>query len=202
MDGVGATEAAALPAHPSWVVRRRFGVAEYHRMAEAGILGEDDRVELVEGEVVEMSPVGGPHIGAVMALNHLLVAAAAGRARVSVQSPVRLGDRSEPQPDLAVLRPRADRYRGGEPPTAADVLLLVEVADSSLRYDRGVKLPLYARHGVPEVGVVDLAAGAVELHRGPLAGRYASAEREGPGAELEPLGLPGARIPVADMLSG
>lgn len=173
---------------------------DYHRLAEAGILAENDRVELIEGELIEMAAVSGPHIGVVINLLRLLTAAAAGRFEVSPQSPVRLGDHSEPEPDVALLRPRADRYLGGEPPLAADILLLIEVADSSLRYDRAVKLPLYARHGVPEVWIVDLAGGTVAVHRGPTADGYASVETIARDASVEPLALPGVRLAVAEFL--
>lgn len=166
MDGAGpiptdpgrAAPAAAadrlLDRHP-WVPRRLFDVAEYRRMGELGLLGEDERVELIEGELVQMAAVGSPHMGAVMALTRLLVLAAGVRALLAVQDPIRLGDRSEPEPDLALLRPRSDGYRLAKP-VPAEVLLLVEVADSSLRYDRLVKLPLYARHGIAVAWLVDL----------------------------------------------
>lgn len=199
MDGV---RDAAAPHPPPWVARRRWDVTAYHRMAAAGILHEDDRVELIDGELIEMTPIGGPHIGAIIALTQMFVLAAAGRARVSPQNPVRLGEHSEPEPDLALLRPRDDGYRGGEPPLAADVMLLVEVADSSLRYDRVVKLPLYARHGIPEVWIVDLEGRVVEVCREPGAEGYASVVRVSRDGVLEPLGLPGAAIPVAEILSG
>ena len=147
---------AAAPPH-------RFDVDDYYRMAEAGILSAKDRVELIEGEVVDMAPIGSEHGGKVNRLNRLLAPAmAAGHAIVSVQNPLRLDRRNEPQPDLMLLRPRRDRYREGHP-TAADVLLLVEISDSSLAYDSGPKLALYARHGVPEVWVVDIVGRTVEV---------------------------------------
>ncbi len=127
-------------------------------MTEAGILLEDDPVELIEGERIAKPAIDLPHIGTVMALTHLLVVATIGRAMVSVRSPVRLNRYNEPEPDIALLCPRADRYQAGEPPSPADILLLIEVASTSLAYDRRIKLPLYARHGVPEVWIVDLDA--------------------------------------------
>ena len=150
--------------------RRRFTVDEYHRMAEAGILGEDDRVELIEGEIVYMSPIGGRHIACVNDLNGLLVPREGEGAIVSIQNPVRLGDHVEPEPDVTVLRWR-EGYRAGEMPTAADVLLLIEVADSSLNYDRQVKLRLYARALIPEVWIVNLQDRSIELYTGPSSGR-------------------------------
>ena len=115
-----------------WVTRRPITVAEYHRMAEVGILGERDRVELIEGELVAMSPIGSYHTGTVIMLNHSLVHAVGDRAMVSVQNPIRLDDLSEPEPDFALLKPRPDLYRDA-PAGPADVLLLIEVADTSLK---------------------------------------------------------------------
>lgn len=137
------------------VQRKRFSVADYHRMGEAGIFGEDDRVELIEGEIIEMTPIGSPHGGRVKQLNRLLAQAVGERAVIAVQDPVVLGERSEPEPDLALLRPRADFYTESHP-RPPDVWLLIEVADTSLAFDRDVKVPLYARHGIPEVWLVDI----------------------------------------------
>jgi len=133
-------------------------------MATGGVFGEDDRVELIDGEVLEMTPIGAPHAGCVNRLNRMLVGAVGERAVVSVQNPVQVGDWSEPQPDLAVLRPRPDFYAEGHA-HPADVLLLIEVADTSGPYDRGVKVPLYLAGGIPEVWVVDLPGDAVEVFR-------------------------------------
>lgn len=171
--------------------RRLFTVEDYYAMARAGILGEDDRVELIEGEIVVMPPASSPHAGCVNVLNRILVRAAGARAVVSIQQPLRLSDLSEPRPDVAVLHWRDDFYRERHP-GPADVLLVIEVARSSLRFDRGVKLPLYARHSVPEVWIVDLEAGRIEVHRLPGPDGYAeSSSRSGsdrlpvPGLDLE-----------------
>src|SRR6476659_3569905 len=150
-------EPRLLAAHP-WVTRRPITVTEYHRMGEVGILGDRDRVELIEGELVAMSPIGSYHHGTVNKLNHALVQAVGERAVVSVQGPVRLDEFSEPEPDLALLKPRPDFYRDAHA-GPADVLLLIEVADTSLNYDRAVKRALYARHTIQELWIVDLAAG-------------------------------------------
>src|SRR5437763_8245671 len=123
------------------ITKRYFNVDEYHRMAEAGILSEDDRVELIEGEIVEMSPIGVRHNACIDRLNALLNRYATPSAIVRVQGSVRLSDLSEPQPDIALLRFRDDFYGSGQPGTG-DILLLIEAADSSLGYDRGVKLRL------------------------------------------------------------
>lgn len=151
--------------------RRLFTVEEYHRMAEVGILKPTDRVELIQGEIVEMSPPGRRHIAFVDNLNQLLVLRLAGRAIVSVQNPVIVAHDSEPQPDLGVLRRRATPYKDAQA-TGADVLLLVEVAESSLRYDRTIKRRLYARAGVPEYWIVDCADETVEVHRRPAPDGY------------------------------
>ena len=137
--------------------RYRFTAEEYHRMGEAGIFTEDDRVELIEGDIIQMAPVGDPHINAVDRLTEVFVLAVAGKARVSVQNPVRLSQHSEPEPDLLILR-RESFGRAGRP---EDVLVLVEVSDTTLRYDRDTKLPLYARHGIPHVLNIEITAGAV-----------------------------------------
>ena len=146
--------------------RRRFTRAEYYRMAEAGILGEDDRIELIRGEIVEMSPIGRRHRAFAGNLNQLLAERLAGRAIVWMQNPVALTEDTEPQPDIAVLRRRPLSYKEREA-WAEDTLLIVEVADSSLAYDRSTKLQLYAEAGIPEYWVVDCTAEAVEVHRGP-----------------------------------
>ena len=140
---------------PVQASRRLFTVHEYYRMAEAGIFGEDDRVELLSGEIVEMTPIGSRHAAAVSRLIHVFTARLSGTAILRVQDPLRLDNYSEPQPDLAIVRLRQDFYRDAHP-DAADVLLLIEVADTSGDIDRTVKIPLYARSGVAEVWVVDL----------------------------------------------
>jgi Uma2 family endonuclease len=152
-------------------MKRKLTIEGYHALADAGILTEDDRVELIEGEIIEMAPIGGPHISGVNVLNETLVTALAGRAIVSVQNPIVLSGATEPQPDIAILKHRADYY-GGERIAAADVLWLIEVADSSIRYDRSVKVPLYARHEIPEAWIIDIAAQCIEVLRKPKGGEY------------------------------
>jgi Uma2 family endonuclease len=181
------------------IARRKLTVAEYHRMGEAGILTEDDRVELIEGELIAMSPIGSDHSGTVNTLNRLLVRLVGDRGVVAVQNPVQLDDLSEPQPDFSVLRPRPDDYRRSTP-RPADVLLIIEVANSSLSYDRSVKRTLYAHHGIPEFWIVNLAGGSVEVCRAPSGDAYASISRAGRDAILEPELLPGVAIPVATLL--
>lgn len=177
----------------------RFTVADYHRMAETGILTEDSRVELIKGRILDMAPIGAPHLGLVNRLTRLLPAVLTGRAILSVQNPVRLDDGSEPQPDVAVLRPRADDYETAVP-RPADVLLLVEVADTSLADDRNDKLPLYAEHGIVECWLVSVAERIVEVYREPRNGRYASARRVGPDGTLDIAALPGSVFAALDLL--
>ncbi len=167
-------DAAVMPA------RHKLDVHDYERMVLVGILGEQDRVELIRGEILDMAPIGQGHEGTVNALTQALVLACQGRAIVSVQNPIRLDQWSVPQPDFAVFRYRADFYLEGRRPTPADALLLVEVADSSLRYDREVKLPLYAGAGIPEYWIVDLQQRVVDAYWQPEGGRYAgTATRRG-----------------------
>jgi Uma2 family endonuclease len=153
------------------VTRWQFTAADYERMVETGILAEDDRVELIDGEVIAMSPIGPPHAAIVNRLNALLNIQLAGAAIVSVQNPIRLNDYSEPQPDLAVLRPRDDFYAESHP-LAADVLLLIEVADTSLGYDRDQKVPRYAQEAIPEVWLVDIDSKTIIQFAHPSLGGY------------------------------
>jgi len=178
---------------------RRFTVDEYYRMAEAGILREDDRVELLNGEIVRMSPIGKDHAACVDVLTELFVALVRGRAQVRIQGPVRLGRHGEPQPDVALLGPRADRYRSGHP-EPPDVLLVVEVADTSLDYDREVKIPEYARAGISEAWLVDLVGEAVEVHRDPAPDGYRDVRRARRGETVDVAAFPGIEIGVDDIL--
>jgi Uma2 family endonuclease len=179
------------------VTRRRFTVHDYHRMGEAGILHEDDRVELIEGEIFEMAAIGTRHFSCVNGLNRLLVRGVGDEAIVSVQNPVRLDEHNEPQPDLAVLRVRD--YRESLP-TPEDMLLLMEVSDTTLRYDREVKLPLYARAGIREVWILDLPGEVIERHTGPSGSSYRNTERVRSGQALAPLTLPELTLRVDDLL--
>ena len=181
------------------IARRAFNVAEYYRMAEAGILHEDDRVELLDGEIVTMSPIGSRHAASVDRLNHLFARAVGGAAIVRVQNPIRLSDFSEPQPDLALLRARDDFYRE-EHPTPADVLLVVEVAETSTLRDREAKLPLYAAAGIPEVWLIDAVESEIDVHLEPKSGTYRSTRRPARGESLSPQELPGVRVAVDAIL--
>jgi Uma2 family endonuclease len=182
------------------IAKRHFTVDEYERMSGAGILLEDDRVELIGGEIVEMSPIGHLHASCVKRLIALFTCRVpAGTFIVSAQDPVRLDDYSEPQPDIALLRPRADFYANAHP-APADVLLLIEVADTSFDYDRFVKLPLYASAGVGEVWIVNLARGAVELFSRPADGEYQSSRTITGGESFAPAELPQLELTLKDVL--
>ena len=168
-------------------------------MGEAGILLDSGRVELIEGKLVAVAPMGSLHAGTVNALNRLTMSAVGNRGVVSVQNPVRLDDSSEPEPDTSVLGPRAGDYRTATP-GPGDVLLVIEVAASSLRYDRAVKVPLYVGHGIPEFWIVDLTGRGIEVHRRPEGDGYAEMIRVGAGGTLEPSLLPGAYVSAAAVL--
>ncbi len=179
-------------------IRRLFTVDDYYQMGEAGILTAQDRVELIEGEIIEMPPIGGPHASHVLRLNHLFMNALGDVALVNVQNPLRLSRRSEPVPDLVLLRPRADFYL--EHPTPRDVFLVVEVCDSSLAYDRGIKLPLYAREGTPEVWLVELHPQQISQHQDPTSNGYRMSRVYHGGDTISPLAFPHLSLAVADIL--
>ncbi len=192
------SEVGTVEASRQQVTRWRFTVNDYHRMGEAGILHEDDRVELIEGELVEMAAIGTRHFSCVNRLNRLLVMNLGEEAIVSVQNPVRLDEHTEPQPDLTIIRPRD--YTESLP-VPEDVLLLVEVSDTTLAYDHGVKLPLYARAGIGEVWIVNLPAETIEVYAEPSTDGYRHTEHKRRGQTLEPIALPGLIPTVDEILS-
>ena len=178
------------------MTRHKISLEEFHRMVEAGVFPEDLRLELVEGDLVEMSPIGPKHAAIVRRLTtRFAPLATRGEALLSVQNPLVVGS-SELYPDLALLRPDLESYASRHP-QGQDALLVVEVADTSLRYDLQVKLPLYAQAGVPEVWVVDLEGKRVLVHRKPEGGGYREAEALGPGARLS---VHGGEIPAEELL--
>jgi Uma2 family endonuclease len=180
--------------------RRRFTLDEYHRMGESGILGADDRVELIEGEIIEMSPIGSRHAGTVARIHHVFSTRLGDQAVVWIQNPLVLAQlQSEPEPDIMLLAPRTDFYAAGlpEPP---DVRLLVEVADSSLLYDRRTKLPLYARAGVTEAWLVDLEAARIEIHRDAAGSRYRNVRLPRAGEPFAPGAFPDLTLTLGDLL--
>jgi Uma2 family endonuclease len=176
--------------------RRRFTRAEYYRMAEVGILRPNDRVELIKGEIVEMTPAGRRHKAFVLNLSQMLFGRLAGRALVNVQSGIVLSDDSEPEPDIAVLRRREPPYKEREA-HSEDVLLLIEVAESSLAYDRSTKQRLYAEARIPEYWVVDCAAEAVEVHCDPGPEGYREVRRLTALAKLALLAFPDVQVTMA-----
>jgi Uma2 family endonuclease len=179
------------------IERKLFTVDEYERMVSAGVLDEDDRLELIEGEVLAMSPIGWLHIQIVNRLAHLFDQQLRGQAVVSVQNPIRLS-RSEPQPDPAILWPEV--YNRTAVPGAPDVLLLVEVADITAAYDRGIKIPLYAANGIAEVWLIDVQAQALEVYRGPASGHYRESKTFSGAQTVALQALPEVRLSVDEIL--
>jgi Uma2 family endonuclease len=182
--------------------KRLFTVDEYYRMAKAGILGEDDRVELIEGEIVRMSPIGPRHARRVDRLTLLFVDRFRRVAEIRIQNPVRLSNRSEPEPDLALLRPERERDQPYDltHPTPADTLLAVEVADHSLRYDLGRKARVYARNGIVELWVLDLRDDRLVVFRDPTPRGYATSLILGHGESISALAFPEILLAVDDIL--
>lgn len=181
------------------IQRYRFDVDAFARMGEAGIFAEDDRVELIDGEVREMNPIGPSHAWVVDRLAELLVTRLAGAAHVRVQNPIRLGPRTEPQPDLSVAR--RQRAYARRHPDAGDVLLVIEVADSSLSCDRAEKAPRYARAGIPETWVVDVEARTVTVCTGPGPDGYARERLLRRGDRVAATALAGLDFPVDEMFA-
>jgi Uma2 family endonuclease len=183
----------------SWLPRHRITVEEYYRMAEVGLLAPDARVELIEGEIIDMSPIVSRHGGTVLQLNRLVSRAAGDRALMRIRSPLRLSPASEPEPDIAVVKPRFDFYKSRHP-GPDDTLLVVEVSDSTLRYDRQVKAPLDARHGIPEVWIVDLENEEVHFLRSPMDTGYAEVvSTRAPGVTAL-AALTGVNVDLSDVL--
>jgi Uma2 family endonuclease len=178
--------------------RHRITVGEYYRMAELGLLAPDARVELIAGEIIDMAPTGSQHGGTTNFLDYALKHAAGDRALVRVQLPIRLNEHNEPEPDLAVVKQRADFYKEGHP-TAADALLIVEVSDTTLRYDREVKVPLYAAHGISEVWIVDLKARLLHMfHSLTEEGYESNSSTDTPGV-IALAALPGVRVDLTGL---
>lgn len=188
-----------FPGAALWQIRRRFSVDDYYQMGETGLIGVDERTELLDGEVVFQMPINSRHAGCVNRLNRILSQHLAHRAVIAVQNPVRLDPFSEPQPDLAVLALRPDSYADAHP-GAPEVRLLVEVADSSLDLDRRVKVPLYAGAGIAEVWVVDLVNASVEVYSGPDAHGYQRIARHGRGTSLVLSAFPDVAVSVDDIV--
>ncbi len=181
------------------VAKHWFTVAEYERMGVAGIFSEAARVELIEGEIIEMSRIGKRHAACVGRLTQRLGLLLQQEAIIWVQNPLQLNDYSQPQPDVALLKPRADFYEQSLP-TPADVLLVIEVADTTLEYDRQIKLPLYARALIPEVWIVNLNDERSETHAQPTGDAYHTTNHAQRGAQLQAHTIPGLRVNVANVI--
>lgn len=179
------------------VERRRFTVDAFERMVDAGILGEDERVELIDGEIVHMSPIGGPHIGCVNTLSDTLNASIRDIALISVQNSMYLSSSDQPQPDLTLLRRDTPRT---VVPRVEHVLAVIEVAGSSRAFDRGVKVPLYAVAGIPESWLVDLIAGIIERHTEPVDGIYRNVVFARRGESISSTVLPSMLLVIDDIL--
>lgn len=175
----------------------RWTVVEYHRMREVGLLNENSRVELIDGEIVEMAPIGSQHGGKVNRFIHVFYKALGNQAIIAAQNPVVLGGYGEPQPDIAILRWREDYYEQAHP-HVEDVLLLVEISDSTLRYDRDVKIPLYAKNGIPEVWLLDIPNRQLEIYREPINGEYRQRDCRQTG-KIAPILCPDAVIDLAEV---
>ncbi len=180
--------------------RRLFDVGEYYAMSDAGILAPDDRVELLDGEIIQMPPIGVNHASCTNRMTHMLVTRFGERAVVSVQNPVRLDAYTELQPDFMLLDKREDYYSTGHP-GPEDVLLLVEVSDSTVGFDRGAKLRRYARAGIREVWIVNLPSQVVEVYSEPDGSAYGSSSVVGIDGELAPGAFGDAAVSVSEILS-
>lgn len=177
--------------------RHRLTIADFLRMGEVGILGEDAAVELIEGDLIDMAPIGSRHAATVGRLTHLLVQAAGDRAIVWVQNPISLDENTMPQPDVALLKSRSDSYSSAHP-RAEDVLLIIEVAETTLAYDVKVKLPLYARAGIPEAWLIDLEQGRITRYSDPHKDAYRRTELVSL-AKVSLLALPGASVDLSTL---
>ena len=161
------TKLAAIPTPAKY----RLTVEQYYKMAEVGILGIEQRTELIEGEIIEMSPIGAKHAGTINRLSRVLSPSIFAQSIISIQNSIRLNDKSEPQPDLAILHLRDDCYTESIP-TPDDVFLLIEVSDSTLKYDRDIKIPLYAKAGIPEVWIANIEEQVFEVYKSPNQNSY------------------------------
>jgi Uma2 family endonuclease len=181
-----------------WPRRHRITVDEYHRMAEVGVLAPDARVELIEGEIIDMPPIGSRHAAAVRRLDELLQSAVAGLATVSCQAPLQLGDLTEPQPDLALLARREDFYEQ-QNPRVSDTLLVIEVSDATLRHDLHTKMSLYTRYGIPELWVVNLEGKRLHIFRNPSGAAYSEAIASDKPGVMPIASLPGVTLDLSSL---
>ena len=181
------------------LVRHKFTVAQYHQMAVNGILSPSDRLELINGEIIEMSPIGIRHASCVRRSINLLARKLGDLAIVDAQDPVKLNDSSEPQPDIALLRPRDDFYSTAHP-QPQDIFLLIEVADTTIASDRAVKVPLYANSGIPELWLIDLNNQTIEVYYEPIGDRYKYMQQFQAGQTIYLQSFPNIRFEVNEIL--
>jgi Uma2 family endonuclease len=179
--------------------RRLFTIEQYHQMIASGVLTEGDRVELIEGEILEMVAIGSKHGAQVKRLNRLFAGLLEPSVLISVQDPVELGPRSEPEPDVALLRWRDGFYESSHP-QASDVYLVIEVADRTLDYDRSVKAPLYSRSDIFEYWIVNLQDNVIEVYRQPSPSGYQMIQSYQRGMAIEVMALPGLGLTVDRIL--
>ena len=179
--------------------KRGFSADEYELLGVEGILHEDDRVELIDGEIIPMAPIGSKHAACVNMLSSKLSGLTGESAIIAVQNPIRLGDNSEPQPDIALLQPRDDFYAARHP-IPEDIFLVIEVADSSLEDDRKKTTNSYARHAVPEVWIANLTEECLDRYRNPTEAGYSDVIRFTRGDTISPELLPNVELRVDDIL--
>jgi Uma2 family endonuclease len=178
--------------------KRYFNVDEYYRMVQAGVLKPEDRVELIEGEIIKMSPIGSPHAACVSRLNDLLHSLDKRKVMVRIQNPIRLDDFSEPVPDVVILKPRRDYYSARHP-IPSDVFMIIEVADTSVVSDRHIKIPLYARSLIPEVWLVNLSKRVIETYFHPVEGSYRKSRKYKRGETVVAQSVPGLVFKLNDI---
>ncbi|MFB8791354.1 MAG: Uma2 family endonuclease [Potamolinea sp.] len=181
------------------LLRRKFTVEQYHKMLESGIFTENDRVELIAGEIIEMAAIGRRHAACVRRLDNLFSQRLSGEALVDTQNPIQLNDNSEPQPDVVLLKPRDDFYESAHP-QPSDIFLLIEVADATIKYDREVKVPLYAKDNILEVWLVDINEQSVEVYREATSDGYRNIQQFSRGQTLSIQAFPEINITVNEVL--
>lgn len=197
-QSTGAAASQAGRANDALPPSRRFTSAEWRAIVEAGVFPEDERLELIAGEIVSMTPIGTRHAYCLALFARLLSRVLDDSYLVWTQSPITLEDGQQPQPDIAILKPRDDSYAKSLP-RPEDIALVIEIADSSLRLDREVKAPIYARAGIRETWIVDLAGNVVETLSEPMSGRYAHRDFIDRGGVLRPVALPQIRLAAKDI---
>jgi Uma2 family endonuclease len=180
------------------ITRHAFSVHDYARMRESGILSEDDRVELIDGEIRTMSPIGPLHAAIVRKIVKYLTTLVAEQAIVSPQNPVQLNDYSEPEPDIAILQPRSDNYAHAHP-RPDDIIIIIEVSDSTVQYDRTEKLPRYAAANIAEAWIIDVAQQTIEQYTQPMRGEYARMKKVFFGDIITSSSLPGITLDTSDI---